>query len=253
MRGGCDFAEKVQKYCAFAICNIMSSHVDKGIFEELVKNRTISDIVVVTLLRINSGFTKEALAKALFNFLSRGEFREVMVGQGGKDDLDLLAAILELAKIELLELLAISIRVIYNISCEVSNPVYAKKFETLAVPQLLIARITHNKFINGARANNEIKLMCSMAMANLSFNKDLAKHMILDKSFADACEAVYKLRNDESLYCINTVLFNISFLEECIEMHDSAAVNVLVDTLSGTLINCTQLAVASLSGKRSTL
>ena len=77
---------------AFAICNIMSSHVDKGIFEELVKNRTISDIVVVTLLRINSGFTKEALAKALFNFLSRGEFREVMVGQGGKDDLDLLAA-----------------------------------------------------------------------------------------------------------------------------------------------------------------
>lgn len=125
----------------------------------------------------------------------------------------------------------------------------------LFVPQLLIARITHNPHVHGALANNEIKQMCSMALANLSFDEKLAKFMARDKSFPDACEVIYKLRSDESLYCINTVIFKISSLEECIALSvgdpmkyggDSQTVTVLVDTLEKNLINCTQLAVASL-------
>ena len=246
MRGGCDDADRVQRYCAFAICNILSSHVDRGIIDELIKNKTIADIVVVTLLRINSGFTKEALSRALFNFLSRGETREIMIGKGGKDDLDLLGAILELAKIELLDLLAISVRIIYNISCEISNPTYAAKLSALSIPTQLIARVTHNPHVHGAKANNEIKLMSSMAMANMSFDENLARSMAIDRSFPDAAMTIYKLHSDEGLYCINTVIFKISFFEECISMADSPAVTVLVDTLGKNLINCTQLAIGSL-------
>ena len=138
----------------------MSSHVDKGIIEELINNGTISDLVVVTLLRINSGFTKEALSKALFNFLSRSEFRQVMVGKGERGDLDLFGAILELARVELLELLDLSVRLIYNLSCELTVPSYAKKMQVLKIPQLLIARITHNIAVPGVRATNPIKMQC---------------------------------------------------------------------------------------------
>jgi hypothetical protein len=77
--GGVPEADRVQRYCAYAICNILSSFVDKAIIDELIKNNTLSDIVVITLLRVNSGLTKEALSKVIFNFLTRSEFREVII------------------------------------------------------------------------------------------------------------------------------------------------------------------------------
>ena len=38
---------------------------------------TVTDLVVVTLLRVNSASTKESLGKALFNLLARADFRSV--------------------------------------------------------------------------------------------------------------------------------------------------------------------------------
>ena len=244
--GGVPEAEKVQRYCAFAITNILSSHIDKGIFNELITNGTIADIIVVTLLRINSGITKEALGKAIFNFLTRAEFRPILVGQGNKTDLDLIGAILELGKIELVDLLELSIRIIYNISCEIENPFYAQKIFDLNVPQLLIGRVTLSSKFPGARATGSAKLMCGMAMANISFNEKLARALALDKSFPDASHAIHKLHSEDASYCICTTIFNISLYEECISMADTAAIDVLVETLPKNLIQCTQIAIAAL-------
>jgi hypothetical protein len=46
-------------------------NLDKAVFEDLIKNRVITDIVVVALLRVQGLTVKESLAKALFNLLSR--------------------------------------------------------------------------------------------------------------------------------------------------------------------------------------
>jgi hypothetical protein len=95
-------------------------------------NGTVQDLVVVTLLRVNAGSTKDSLGKALFNFLSMAPFRSKMV------ELDLVDAIVELSKIELLELLELSTRVIYNLTCDVKVLQYAKKLSQLNVPSLLV-------------------------------------------------------------------------------------------------------------------
>lgn len=244
--GGVPEADRVQRYCAYSICNILSSHVDKAIIDELIKNNTLSDIVVITLLRVNSGVTKEALSRVIFNFLTRADFRQRMVGQGQKGDLDLLGAILELGRIELLDLLELSIRVMYNFSCEISTAVYANRFEALKIPQLLIGRIIVSPNIPGARATNSAKQMCAMSLANVSFDKTLARFITLDKSFPDAAHSIHKLKSEDATYCICTTILNLSYLEECITLSDTEAVTVLVETLPKGYGNSTQIAVAAL-------
>ena len=56
---------------------------------DLCASGAITDLVVCTLLRINSVYTKESLGKALFNLMSRVEFRQEMVVK-----LDVLTAML---------------------------------------------------------------------------------------------------------------------------------------------------------------
>jgi len=65
MRTGCVEAEKVQHYCALTLCNIMAAPLEKAVFTDLIKTGTIVDLVVVTLLRINSNITKEMLGKTV--------------------------------------------------------------------------------------------------------------------------------------------------------------------------------------------
>jgi hypothetical protein len=126
MRTGCLEAERVQHYCAIAICNVLTSPLDRTLLEEMIKRGTVVDLVVVTLLRVNSISTKEVLGKALFNLLSRAEYREQLVYK-----MDLLEALIELGRIERLELLDLSVQTILNITCE--TPVYAKVLHDLAV------------------------------------------------------------------------------------------------------------------------
>lgn len=115
------------------ICNILSTNMEKSILDELAKTGGIVDLVVVTLLRINSILTKEFLAKALFNLMTRVDFRVQMVVQ-----LDVLAAMIELAKIDSLELLELCVRSIYNVSCE--TLVFCEKMKALRVPSWLVTR-----------------------------------------------------------------------------------------------------------------
>ncbi len=87
----------------------------------------VTDLVVVTLLRLNAAATKETLCKALFNLLARVEIREMLV-----NGIDLLSAMVELSKINSLSLLELVVRVFFNLSCELRTgsgveEVYASK------------------------------------------------------------------------------------------------------------------------------
>ena len=55
---------------------------------------TVTDLVVVTLLRVNSTSTKESLARALFNLLARADLRQEMV------ELNVFEALIQLGNIE---------------------------------------------------------------------------------------------------------------------------------------------------------
>ena len=240
MRSGGAEADKVQRFCAISVCNILCSHMDRGIVEELIKNTTITDLVVVTLLRVNSGSTKEYLGKALFNFMSIGEYREKMV------DLDVMDAVCELGKIELVQLLELSVKTIFNFTCEVAVPKYAAKLGMLNVPSLLIGRIAAAKHVLGAKAPNSVRLMCGQAIANISFNENLATSLLFDKLLAEAMQRLFELHTDESTYCVCVTFFNVSFLPQSVSLADSSAVVVLVEVLSRGPILCTQMAVAAL-------
>jgi hypothetical protein len=119
MRTGCLEADKVQHYSAIAICNVLTSVIEKPLLDDMLKSGTIVDVVVVTLLRVNAISTKEVLGKALFNLLSRAEYREVLVLK-----MDLLEALIELGRIDRVELLELMVQSVVNITCETKK--YAK-------------------------------------------------------------------------------------------------------------------------------
>lgn len=173
MRTGAQEADRVQHYCALAICNIFTTHLDKTIVESLIKNGTVVDLVVVTLLRVNSITTKASLGKALFNLLALADFREELV------KLDVLEALIELSRIELTELLELSVKTVYNMTCESRK--YSTKLETLKVPHHMVSRTILNPELQGTRAPTEVKLSCGKAIANMSFVKNLAVALTHEK------------------------------------------------------------------------
>jgi hypothetical protein len=109
---------------------------------------------------VNDVRTKEALGKGLFNLLSRADYRIKLVEQ-----LSVFEALIDLGKIELPELLELSINTAYNISCETSQ--YATRMEALKVPSILVARLTGSYNMQGCKASrkyhldNEIEQLCN--------------------------------------------------------------------------------------------
>ena len=92
--------------------------------------------------------------------------------------MDMLAAILELCKVEYMNLLELCTKILYNITCELSPTlpnadVYAKKLSALKVPHILIARLVHNSKISGSKTNTPVRMLLGMAIANMSFQKQL--------------------------------------------------------------------------------
>lgn len=105
--------------------------------EYLWTSGTISDLVVVALLRINSIETKEILARAMFNLTCRAEVRLKLLSQG-----EFLSSFLELTKVESWELLELATRILYNISCELEN--YSTLLHSMKVSLWSILRLTGN-------------------------------------------------------------------------------------------------------------
>ncbi len=239
MRSGCEEADRVQHFSAIAICNTLASQVPKEIMQELAETGAITDLVVCTLLRINSIYTKESLGKALFNLMTRVEFRRQMVVT-----LDVLTAMLELAKIENIELLELCMRTVYNITCETKE--YSKKMGELKLPNILIARVTLSPLILGAKATTAVKMLCGMSIANISFDPDLAEDLVFDKKLADACMAIFNLDGDEATYCAAVTLCNLSKLDSAKILADTVAIPLLVKIIARGPVACIQMAVVAL-------
>ena len=239
MRSGCEEADRVQHYCALVICNTLASQISRDIMEELIAQGSITDLVVCTLLRINSVYTKESLGKGLFNLMARADFRRDIIVK-----LDVLAAMLELAKIENLELLELCIRSCYNVSCEYKE--YAPKLKELKLANILVARTTHSPLILGAKATSTVKSLCGQALANMSFDMNLAEELVFDKKVSEACMSVFQLDSAEATYCAAVTLLNMSVLDDAKNLADSKAVPLCVYIIEKGPVECLQMAVATL-------
>lgn len=239
MRCGCEEADRVQHYSAFVACNILALAIDKKIMEELCKSGAIVDLVVVTRLRVNDILTKETLAKALFNLLTRADFRNDMVS-----NLDVFPAMLELAKLESLELLELSVRCIYNLSCQTS--IFVDSLLDLKIASILVARATSSPSISGSKPTSTIKYLCGMSLANISFNKKLQNELLTEK-VADAAFCIMQLNTNEATYCSAVTLFNLSSNPLCTTMADSVAIPLLISIIKKGPALCIQLAVATIT------
>jgi len=190
MRCGCLEAEKVQHYGAIIICNVLSMFSTATIvLKDLLKTGAVVDLVVVTLLRINSNVTKECLVKSFFNLLSIANIRHQLV-----INLDILASILEITKVEYISLLELCVRIIYNVSCELKPPVsstatlslqeqidqqqsYVSKFVALKMPQFVFNKLNYSPDTQGSLSNKTIRLLLGMILANMSFHESLVVEM----------------------------------------------------------------------------
>ena len=238
MRNGVEEADRVQHYSAFVVCNVLSLNVERAIMEELIAKKAIVDLVVVTRLRINSLFTKETLAKSLFNLLTRADLREVMV-----NNQDILSALIELSKVESLELLELAVRAVYNISCQTN--LYEEKLFILRVPIILIHRLSNAPTVMGAKSTTPVKLLCGMALANMSFNKVLAGSM-LTENVSEAMNTIYGLLSDEATYCACVVFYNLALHSDSKAMADTVAIPLMVQVLAKGTVICIQLAVSAI-------
>ena len=239
MRSGCEEADRVQHYCSLVICNTLASQISRDIMEELITQGSITDLVVCTLLRINSVYTKESLGKGLFNLMARADFRKDVVVK-----LDVLAAMLELSKIENLELLELCIRSCYNVSCEYKE--YAAKLKELKLANILVAGLLTRPLILGAKATSAVKALCGQALANMSFDASLAEELVFDKKVSDACMAIFQLDSAEATYCAAVTLLNMSVLDDAKNLADSKAVPLCVYIIEKGPVECLQMAVATL-------
>lgn len=248
MRCGCDEAEKVQHYCAIILCNILALSLEKGLLFELVKTGAVVDLMVVTLLRINEVSTKLTLGKALFNLLGRNEIRESLVLQ-----IDTLSAIIELTKVEFVDLLELCMRAIFNITCDLKSGSgldanYATKLISLKVPSLLISKLVYSPDLPGSMSTRPIRLLIGMALANMSFNRNLVYEIIRSEAkIADALNRIHVLGSEEATYCSIVILFNLSKVPECRVLASSKALSLLVEVLnSETTLLCTKLCVSTI-------
>jgi hypothetical protein len=248
MRCGCEEAERVQYFCAIVLCNILALSLEKNVLFELLKVGAVVDLIVVTLLRINAIKTKEILGKAFFNLLSRLEIRENLILQ-----VDILAGILELPKIEYVDLLELCIRALYNVTCDLigsSGNEYALKLAQLKVPSLMIQRLLYTPELAGSMTTRPIRLLLGMSLANMSFNRLLVYEIAKNEGkIADALYRVYVLATEESTFCSLITLYNLSQIPECKVLADSKAVTLLVEVLESTEnknFQCIQLCIATI-------
>lgn len=249
MRCGCEEAERVQHYCAITLCNMLAAPLEKGLLIELVNNGAIVDLVVVTLLRINSVHTKETLGRAFFNLLNRSEIREALVMK-----LDIVSAILELSKIEYIELLELCMHAMYNISCELKpgsgyEDGFASKLLTLKVPRFLIARLVYTPSQDGSIGTRAIRFLLGKSLVNMTFHKNLVVEFTNEQGtrLADALNRIYVLKNEESTYCACAALYNLSAIEECRVLAESSVLDMVVEVLANECpALCIKLCAASI-------
>ena len=125
--------------------------------------------------------------------------------------LDILAAVLELCKVEFVNLLELCSKIIFNITCELARgqihaESFGKKVSQLQIPRILVGRLIHNAKISGAMTNKPIRTLMGMAIANMSFHKQLVVELTQEQGAIAVRKCSFL-----TIYCCNISIVFISF------------------------------------------
>ncbi|OQR84427.1 hypothetical protein ACHHYP_13391 [Achlya hypogyna] len=182
---------ETQMCAAIGLCNLA---IERGPLKGRVwAESTVSDFIVVALLRVNSDKTKVICAKVLFNLLAHEDTREKLIVDGA------LYALIKLAKLDVEEIRQLCLRSIYNISLEPSK-----------VPRLVDMEIV--RILSGMFAQDYSKDMKRFICGILSNVSAVPGHemQLLHEGALTILTALVKVRDPETrVYCAN-VLNNVT-------------------------------------------
>lgn len=187
MRSGCDDAEKIQRHCAIALCNSLSTWLKQEHIEEMVETGLIQDLIVITVLRVNVKDIKETLAKALFNLLITQQTRALMVEKG------IMSSLIRLVnKVSTSEVVGLCVTALMNLTCE-------PKLATMYIDQLLemnAVSVLVQQAVAGM-AHIEVKKMCASGLANLSRFPVTHRYFLKESNLCHALKKISLLRHAE--------------------------------------------------------
>ncbi|ETW05519.1 hypothetical protein H310_03275 [Aphanomyces invadans] len=195
---------ETQLYAAIGLCNLA---MERGATPDRIwADNTVSDFIVVALLRVNSDETKLKCAKVLFNLLTHDDTREKLIVDG------VLYALIKLAKLEIDTIRELCLQSIYNISLELGKVQRLVDMEIVRILSTMF-QTDHSKEMKrlvcgilsniSAVAGNERQLVhegalaiiaslvkardpetrvyCASALSNFSCNPDVAEFMLKDE------------------------------------------------------------------------
>ncbi|KDO35365.1 hypothetical protein SPRG_00214 [Saprolegnia parasitica CBS 223.65] len=182
---------ETQMCAAIGLCNLA---IERGSLKGRVwAESTVSDFIVVALLRVNSDKTKVICAKVLFNLLAHEDTREKLIVDGA------LYALIKLAKLDMEDIRQLCLRSIYNISLEPAK-----------VPRLVDMEIV--RILSGMYAQDYSKEMKRLICGILSNVSAVAGHelQLLHEGALSILTALVKTRDPETrVYCAH-VLYNVT-------------------------------------------
>lgn len=157
---------------------------------------------------------------------------------------DILAALVELAKLDSLELLELAAKSIFNISCQTFA--YSDSLLSIKIPHFLVQKSYASPNAQGSRPDKAVKLLLAQSIANISFEPKLA-HDLLAEDISAACSHIFLMDDEVSVYCVSLTLFNLSKIDNVSEIADTNVIPLLVKIISeNRFIISTELAVATL-------
>ncbi|ETV76614.1 hypothetical protein, variant [Aphanomyces astaci] len=182
---------ETQLYAAIGLCNLA---MERGATPDRIwADKTVSDFIVVALLRVNSDETKLKCAQVLFNLLTHDDTREKLVVDG------VLYALIKLAKLEIDTIRELCLQSIYNISLELG------KVQRLV--DMEIVRILSTMF--QADHSKEMKRLVCGILSNVSAVAGNERQLLHEGALTTIASLV-KARDPETrVYCANA-LSNLS-------------------------------------------
>jgi hypothetical protein len=148
-------------------------------------------------------------------------------------------ALVDLSKLDNVNILELSMRAIYNITLE--TPAYYAALIKSCVPCVLCDIMTsfgHGGPLathQGARPTHKIKIICGKAMGNIAFHLDLVFALAKCPDLVDALVTIHSLNSQETTYCVCATLFNLS-IPETSDMMLHGSRNQVVALATSTLL-----------------
>lgn len=236
MRSGCADAERIQYHCSVAMCNTLSVFLKKEDVLAMLKEGTVQDVIVITVLRANDVRTKQVLAQALFNLLARVDTRSEMIRK------DVPLALVRLTKVEDPILNLLCVNMLRNLSCEA---------ETLCTKllEMKVVRVMVDQCLSPS-GGVQIKRRCATTLGNLSRVPAMLKGLAAPESgIVAGIRSIAVAQDAETLENMGAVAFHLSEVPEGREsLTQQGATPVLVNLCAGdeTPVRVRQLVIASL-------